>query len=62
LAVGKIIDGVYIASADASWSSTCHHKKLVYKTPNLSFQHLSIADFTGMKIDASDLGVNAADA
>jgi hypothetical protein len=29
---------------------------------NFPFQGLSFANFTGMKIDASDLGVNAADA
>jgi hypothetical protein len=37
-------------------------KDLARKALNLPFQDLSLANFTAMKIDASDLGVNAADA
>ena len=35
---------------------------LARKAFNLTFQGLSFANFTSMKIDASDLGVSAADA
>ena len=44
------------------WPELATIEDLAHKALCLSFQQLSFANFTGMKIDASDLGVNAADA